>query len=308
MNSDIPPFLLHSEQHETDFSSLRRVRVTFIDRTIRAAGRTVKNIYLQAENAEGKTFIYRINPYIKFISLLYMAIVLSITSELKGQLIATAFIACIYILSGMKVFDVYKKVFTVAFVFGFLVVFPASLNIITRGKIVLPLFRLTGQSHLWIYNIPAVIGITDAGLQVVLLIFLRVFNTVAFTLLIVFTTPLPSLIKSFKIVAVPDTFLLIITLAYKYIFILSGTIEETYLSLKSRLTCSLKNRNIHKLIGSRIYFIFKRSARVYENTYMAMTSRGYTGKAKLYSDLHFKAMDFISLAFTVSIGIIMIML
>lgn len=308
MNNNIPAFLLRNESTDAGLSSVKRASVSFIDRTLQGVAFTVKNIYLQAENAEGKTFIYRINPYIKFISLLYMAVVLSITTSIKGQLIATAFIVCLYFLSGMKVFNVYKKILTAALVFGFIVALPASLNVITKGKIILPLVNFRESSHFWVYNIPKTIGVTETGVQVVSLIFLRILNTVAFTLLIVFTTPLASLIKSFKVIAVPDTFLLIITLAYKYIFILSRTIEETYLSLKSRLAGSIKNKNIHDIIGSRVFFIFKRSRRVYENTWLAMSSRGYTGKVKLYSNLHFTFSDFVALAIIISLGVILVIL
>jgi cobalt/nickel transport system permease protein len=194
-----------------------------------------------------------------------------------------------------------------AFIFGFLVVLPASLNIITPGKIIFNLVTFEKPSHFWIYNIPQNIGFTENGLQVVLLVFLRVLNSVSFALLIVFTTPFSSFIKSFKIIGVPDTFLMIISLAYKYIFILSRTIEETYFALKSRLAGNIKSKNIRNLISGRIFFIFNKSGMIYENTYLAMVSRGYDGKVKLYSQYHFNSADLVSIIVIVAVTIVIIL-
>ncbi len=222
------------------------------------------------------------------------------------QVLITAFIFLLYLIARLKVFQVYRKIFFLAFIFGFLVVLPASLNVITPGKIIFNLITFDKPSHFWIYDIPQNIGFTENGFQVVSLVFLRVLNSVSFALLIVFTTPFPSFIKSFKIIGVPDTFLMIISLAYKYIFILSRTIEETYFALKSRLAGNIKSRNIRKLISGRIFFIFKKSMIIYENTYFAMVSRGYNGKVKLHSQYHFTFVDFVSLIIIVASGIVII--
>jgi energy-coupling factor transporter transmembrane protein EcfT len=96
---------------------------------------------------------------------------------------------------------------------------------------------------------------------------------------------------------------MIISLAYKYIFILSRTIEETYFAFKSRLSGNVKSSSIRKLIGGRIFFIFKRSMIIYQDTYLAMVSRGYEGKVMLHSRNHFTIKDFIVLLFIVLSGI-----
>jgi cobalt/nickel transport system permease protein len=303
MGNNIPQYLLHAVNVQYNLAKATRLKLSFLDRTIINSAGALKSIYLQAENAAKENFIQKINPHIKLISLIYMAIVISIVNNPKSQIIATVFIFLLYIIARLKVNEVYRKIFFIAFIFGFIVVLPASLNLITSGKIIFNLITFNKPSHFWIYNIPQNIGFTENGLQVVLLVFLRVFNSVSFALLIVFTTPFPSFIKSFKIIGVPDTFLMIISLAYKYIFILSRTIEDTYFALRSRLFSKIKNNNIRKLISGRIFFIFKRSIIIYENTYYAMVSRGYRGKIVLHSTEHFTYKDIIALCIIVALGI-----
>jgi len=286
-----------------------RINLSFLDKTILNTARSVRLIYLQAENAARQNFLSRINPNVKFISLVYMAVIISLVRNLHSQMFLSAFIFILYLLAaGTGIFSVLRKIVLVAFVFGFLIVFPASLNVITPGKMLATLITLREPVHFWIYTIPATIGFTDSGLQVVSMIFLRVLNSVSFALLVVFTTPFSSLIKSFRIIRVPDTFLMIISLAYKYIFILSRTIEETYFALKSRLSGNIKSSQIRSLVSGRIFFIFKKSAVIYESTYFAMVSRGYTGKVKLHTDNIFTFPDLVCLLVIATTGIIIILL
>jgi energy-coupling factor transporter transmembrane protein EcfT len=208
----------------------------------------------------------------------------------------------------LRVFQVYKKILFLAFVFGFLVVLPASLNIFTPGEIVYNLISFNRPYQFWIYSIPQNIGFTENGFEVVSRVFLRVLNSVSLSMLIIYTTSFPAFVKSFKIIGVPDTFLMIISLAYKYIFILSRTIEETYFALRSRLSGNINVNSIRNLISGRIFFIFKRSAIIYEKTYQAMVSRAYQGGVTIYSPAHFSYADLLALLIIVVFGMGVIIL
>jgi len=308
MENRIPSYLLKSETQTLKSETIKKGKFSFLDKTIQNSARAIKSIYLQGENAAKENFIHKINPHIKLITLLLMVIVLSVTNSVVAQLLSTAFIFLLFILAGLKVFQVYKRIFFLAFFFGFIVILPASLNIVTHGEIVFNIISFNQPTDFWIYHIPQNIGITENGLQVVLLVFLRVLNSISFALLIVFTTSFPGFIKSFKLLGIPDTFLMIIMLAYKYIFLLSRTIEEAYFALKSRLVGNLKNKSIRKLVSGRIFYIFRRSRTTYESTYLAMISRGYTGKIHFHSVKKFDVMDILALLIVVafSVGILFI--
>ncbi len=308
MENEIPGFLFNISEDNFELTRVRKASLSFLDKTIISSARAIKSIYLQAENATKQNLIYIIHPHIKLVSLIYLAVIISIARNLDAQLLTTSLILVLYIIAGLKISQVYRKIFLLAFIFGFIVVFPASLNIITPGKIVLNLITFNRPSHFWIYQIPQRIGFTLEGFQVVSLVFLRVFNSISFAMLIIYTTSFPSLIKSFRIIGVPDTFLMIISLAYKFIFILSRTIEETYFALKSRMLGNIRSSNIRKLIGGRIFFIFKKSMIIYENTYYAMVSRGYQGKVMLHSQKQLTHKDFIALLVILASGIVIILI
>lgn len=308
MEIKIPSYLLQPANDQYRVAKAKEARFSFLDKTILKSASAVKSIYIQAENSSEKNIIQGINPHVKLILMIYTIFIVSIVRHIEAQLIITAFVFLLYIIARLKIFVVYKKIFSLAIIFGLIVLLPASLNIITPGKIILNIITFNKPLHFWIYTIPQNIGFTENGFKVVLLIFLRILNSASFAMLIVFSTPFPSFIKSFKIFGVPDTLLMIVSLAYKYIFILSRTIEETYFALKSRLSGNIRYGRIRELIGGRIFFIFKKSMRIYESTYYAMVSRGYHGKIVLHSQEKLKATDLVVLIIVIASGLLIIYL
>ncbi len=306
MENKVPTYLLQREKDHFKHIKGNTIKISFLDKTLVNTSIAVKSIYIQAENASKQGLLQKLNPHVKLISLVYIAIIISLVNTPDKQLFISVFIFTLYFIGRLKILQVYKRIFFLAFIFGILVVLPASLNLITPGKIILNLFSLKNSVHFWIYNIPQNIGITGNGLKVIILIFLRVLNSVSVALLIVFTTSFPSFIKSFRILGVPDTFMMIISLAYKYIFILSRTIEETYFALKSRLSGNVNNSKVRELISGRIFFIFKKSMIFYESTYYAMVSRGYKGKVILLTQKKLAVADFIALSIVAVLGILIL--
>ncbi|NQV02642.1 MAG: hypothetical protein HQ542_08360 [Bacteroidia bacterium] len=198
MESKTPSYLLENKSFQPVLKGMKRARLSFIDKTLMNFANILKSVYSQAENATKKNFINGINPKVKFISLIYIAVIISLASNLFAQLLITAFIFLLFIIARLKIIQVYRKIFFLAFIFGFLVVFPASFNVISPGKVIFNVITFDRPYHFWIYHIPQNIGFTLEGLQVVCLIFLRVLNSISFAMLIVLTTSFPAFIKSLK--------------------------------------------------------------------------------------------------------------
>jgi cobalt/nickel transport system permease protein len=304
MENKFPSYLLGKDVDQFKPVKGKKSMFSFVDKTLMNAGKALKSIYMQAETSEADNFIQKINPKVKFISLIYMAVIISFVHSTLAQMLITAFIIMLYIIARLKILEIFGRILLLAFIFGFLIILPAALNIITPGDILIKLVSLSRPGHFLGYDVPQNIGFTFSGFKFVTLIFLRVLNSVSFALLIVFTTSFPEFIKSFKIFWVPDTFLMILSLAYKYIFILARTIEETYFAFKSRLSGNIMSSSVRKLIGGRIFFIFRRSTIIYEHTYHAMVSRGYRGQVTLHARYHFSAKDLLVLLIIISVGIV----
>ena len=307
MDNTLPTYLLNRTQQVSLSINSGKSKLPFIEKTLKKIAVTIKLMYLQSELTSEKK-ISHIHPYIKVFSFIFLIVVISFANSLKSQLLAFFFIIVFYIISKTSYQYVYKKIIFLSFVFGLFIFLPALLNVITPGKIVLNLFTFKNESHFWIYNIPKVIGITDNGINIVELLFLRVLNSISLAMLFLYSSSFTQLIKGFKVFFIPDTFLMIISLAYKFIFILSKSIEETYFAMKSRIAGSINNKNAKNIISGRVFYIFKKAKSNYENTYAAMVSKGYCGKVIFSKESKLKAADIYFLLIMLSAGIAIILI
>jgi cobalt/nickel transport system permease protein len=281
MDNILPDFLRKEEQHFPIDSGNSNVSLSFIDRTLKKIAGFIKTGYLQSLSASQKGLMQQLNAGVKIFFLLFFVVMISVKSSITGQLCLLFFLFILHLFSHIHMKGLYKRIFVLSFLFGFLVSAPASLNIFTPGEMLLPLMRFHSDHNFWIYSIPKDIGFTREGLIVVIRFFLKVFNSLSLTLLIIHTTSFNDLVKSFRILKVPDLLLMTITLTFKFLFVLAQTTEESYLAMKSRWWKAKDASESKKIIAGRISYIFRKSWIKYEEIYMAMVSRGYSGKTTI---------------------------
>jgi cobalt/nickel transport system permease protein len=304
MNSELPSFLITSEIHSNTPPAKKKYSLSFIDRTLKSIAGIIKVVYIQNDTATKKGLLQMLDARIKSLFLFFFIIIISLNRQISSQLFITVFFFALLVTSKVNLAFVYKKVVVLSFFFGFLVIAPAALNIVTNGDIMVTIFRFKTSHSFWIYHVPAVIGITKEGCWVVLRFYLKVANSLTLTLMIIYTTPFNDIIKSLRIFRVPNMFLLILTLTYKFIFILSQTIEETYFAMKSRWWKNAKGSHVNQMVAGRINHIFRKSWIKYEEIYHAMVARGYTGTVSLIYTGKLKWQDFAFLLFALSTGVL----
>jgi len=276
--------------------------ISFLDKTIKAAANSIKTIYIHSESTARNKIIFKINPLIKFFSFIYLIVSISLCHYISLQIIFSIIICILYLISDISLRHVYKKILFLTGVFGFLIFMPALFNIITPGQIILPLFHLKKELFWFVYKIPQTIGITKEGVEIVSLLCLRVFNSIFLAMLYVYGSSFSQIVKGMKVFFVPNTFLMVFFLAYKFIFILSKTIEDLYLALKSRLIGNIKNKNIRYMVSGRLLYVFKKAKNQYEQTHAAMISRGYTGNIKFNKTKQIKIYDLFCLIMSIILG------
>lgn len=283
MNHQVPSFLKTTQNNGANIPARNsRKRLSFIDKTLNSVGKTIKRFYIHSEAGNVKSVLSEIHPKIKALVFVFLIVSISLAHTINAQLLSCFFILVLFLISGVKIKYLYRKVLFLSFFFGFLIFLPALLNVVSSGNIVLKLYTFDKSHSFWIYTIPQTIGITDSGINTVTMLFLRVFNSISLSLIFVYSSSFSKLIHGFRVFFIPDMFLMVMSLTYKFIVILSKTIEDTYLALKSRLFGCAKTKSIRDVVSRRILFVFKKAKTNYEGTYDAMISRGYSGKIVLY--------------------------
>jgi len=264
----------------------------FIDKTIKKAASVILEFNAINYLFNKKGFLQLIDARIKFICLLSSITLISINHNLLSQFIILFLISLYAILSNLNPIKIYKKALIPAFIFGFLVFLPSSLNIFVDGKPLFLLFNFKVNYKFIIYNIPQKIFITYEGIIFVIKITLKIFNSVSIVLLTIYTTGFDNLIKAIAFYKISPVIILILSLTFRFIFTLSKTLLSTYQSLKLRWFSSIENKEINKIIGGRIFFIFKKAYIKYEKIYNSMLIRNYNENFNIFYYEKLKKRDY----------------
>lgn len=263
-----------------------------LDRGIDRFGALIRGAYAKWDMAGRDGFAQRLNPRIKlFLLIFYLAIANTRQAFMPGIVLA-GFIFLMVLISCLDLTAFYKKVFLLGFFFGFLLALPSSLNIVVKGEVILPVIRLPREFDLFIWHIPKTIGITRQGAEGVGILTLRVINSLSLSFLVIYTTPFTEIMRALKGLKAPDPFLVIVILAYKYIFVLGKTLEEVHLAKKSK---TIEERAAHgrNWIAGRAAFLFRKTRVRCDEVFDSMLSRGFSGEIVLYGGKKMERRDFV---------------
>ncbi len=259
----------------------RGIRASIADKTIYHAASVIKTAFAQWETSRRKGLFQGLDARVKVLFMALFIVIVSLKKDISSELWMASFVFALAAASRLDLFSFYRRVLFFGFFFGLLVALPSSLNVITKGAVVIPILTLHRPHDLWIYHLPRAIGVTREGLSGAAMLTMRVANSVSLSLLLLYTTPFPEIIRALKVLKVPDTFLVVINLSYKYIFIFARTVEDMYLARKSRLAGPVTGAGERRWAAGRMALIFRRTQIRCEELYRAMQSRGFTGEISL---------------------------
>jgi len=282
MTNRIPSFLLTRSTPGSFKQGKGTVKVPFLERGIDHLAGVIRNGYAQWKFSSQNGLFQRIDARVKVLFLLFFIVIVSLKRDVLSETCIWTFVFVLTLFSRLSILKVYRRVLLLGFVFGFLVALPSAFNVITRGEIIYPIVRLPKSYNFWIYHVPADIGLTREGIGGVVMLTLRVINSLSLSFLVLYTTPFHDVMRALKVLKVPDSFLIIITLCYKYIFIFSKTVEDMYLAKKSRIARELNRAEAREWTVGRMAFIFKKSRLRCEEVFKAMIGRGFSDSIKFY--------------------------
>jgi len=285
----IPPFL----QQPNEVNDVKRKpRAQYIEKTLinllRVFSVAANCFYLSNQ----KGLLQKTPPVMKVWLLLLFLGVVSVVHHIGSQLILLSITIGLSILSRINFVTIVRQALLYVLLFGLLVTLPASLNIFNEGTMIFRLIHFEHPHQWWIYHIPSEIGITREGLGYVLRICLKILNSVSFVLLIFSATGFENMIQGLRTLRVPHFFLLTLTLAYKYIVILSQNLFQSFQAMSLRYWLRSQSAVEKEITGGRVGFLFRKGWEQYELTYKAMIARGFNGEFKLLNENDFRPVHF----------------
>jgi len=304
MANRIPSFLLAPSTNGSFKQGAGKVKVPFLERGIDHLADVIRNGYAQWECSSQPNFFQRIDARVKVLFLLFFILIVSLKRDVLPETCILIFVFVVTLFSRLNLLKLYKRVLLLGFVFGFLVALPSAFNVITRGEIIFSIVRLPRSYTFWIYHLPADIGLTREGIHGVSMLTLRVINSLSLSFLVLYTTPFHEIIRALKVVKVPDSFLIIITLCYKYIFIFSKTVEDMHLAKKSRIVRESTPAEAREWIAGRKAFVFRKARLRCEEVFKAMVGRGFSDSIKFYGFRKMGISDWCAALFLFFVGIL----
>jgi cobalt/nickel transport system permease protein len=250
----------------------RRKKGSFVEKTIAGASNVMRQAMFSEDVAAQRGLLQQLDARVKLAGLLVLLLATALVHHivvLVGLYAATLVLAA---LSRLPVGFFVKRVWLFIPIFTGVIVLPATLSIITPGTIVLPLWTWHGQT----------VGVTAQGLTAAGLIVMRVATSVSFVVLITLTTPWTKLLAGLRGLAVPKIFILIIGMAYRYIFLLLNSVTDMYTARKARAVGNEREdvRGGQRFVTATAGALFGKAHALSDEVHMAMVSRGYTGDAK----------------------------
>jgi len=151
------------------------------------------------------------------------------------------------------------------------IVAPAMFSFVTPGEVVLPLGHWFGHE----------VGLTRQGLTSAGLIVSRVATSISLVVLLTLTTSWPRLLSALRALFVPRMLVLVLGMAYRYLFVLLDAVSEMVTARKARTVAGRRSARAARIVaGFSAGALFGKAHALSEEIHQAMLARGYRGEAR----------------------------
>ena len=260
----------------------KRKKGSFVEKTLDSASNLMRQAMFGEDVANQSGLLQRLDPRVKILSMLALLIATAFLRHIPALLGMYAITLILAVSSGLPLGFFIKRVWLFIPIFTGIIVIPAMFSFVTPGNVILPLWTWHGHP----------VGITEQGLRGAALIVTRVATSISLVVLLTLTTPWVKLLAALRALAVPRIFVLIIGMAYRYIFLLLGTVTDMYEARKARTVgAQSHDRGAREFLGASAGTLFGKAHHLSEEVHQAMVARGYRGNARTVRAFRLTGLD-----------------
>jgi cobalt/nickel transport system permease protein len=263
--------------------SPRPAKPGFVEKTLAGIAGNIEQAIFSEENARRPGFLQRRDPRVKLLSFILLITATAVSRD--WQVLAALY--CLTLLGAwvskidMGLF--LKRVWYGIPLFSFWVILPSIFFV--------------GDDR--IFTIP--LGVFDLaprveGIEAAVIFLLRVGACVSLAILLILSTRWADLLKSLRVLGVPNVFVVVLAMTYRYVFLLLHTANGMFLARKSRMVAATSGKEQRWWIVSAIGVLMNRSFRMSEDVFQAMQARGFTDEIRTFSNYRIRSLDVALLA------------
>lgn len=290
VNKNVPLWLSETE----NYSNLAAGRPHFLRRALSEITRVFQNEFLAEKYERYDGLMQMIDPRVKILVLLFYIVFASAVPSLFVKVVIAAVGLFFAVMSKLKISDFLRRVWCYLPSILFILSLPAATN-----------FFSTGQPFIYLFS--KNFYLTLSGIKTALRVSLTCGISLSFVYLIFATTRAVQIEKALRALKLPDIFVSILSMAYRYIFVLASealkVIEARFLRTVGKVKLKYERRFVSHSIAS----VFLKSKKLSGDVYDAMCCRGFTGTAVSLNELKFGIQDFIFTCCNVIIVLILLL-
>ena len=270
----------------------KRRRGSFVAKTIAGAGGVLQAALFSEDVAREPGLLQRLDARAKVVLLVALLIGVGLVHHVA--VLVAAYLATLALAraSALPLGFFVRRVWLFIPIFTGIIVLPATLDVITPGEVVIPL--------------PFGLGVTRQGLVAAATITIRVAASISLVLLVTLTTPWARLLAALRALGVPRLFVLVIGMAYRYLFVLLAAVQDMYVARRARAIAPERDpRSGRAFVGATAGALFGKANILADEVHQAMTSRGYRGDARTLDRFRITTLDIAVLA-TAAAGMLLL--
>lgn len=250
----------------------KRRRGSYVQKTLTGGADLLRQVIFSDDTGRAPGLLQKLDPRVKVVGLLGLVVAGAFLRTIPALLVLYALTLVLAAVSRLSVGFFIKRVWLFVPIFTGIVLIPATLSVVTGGHVVLTLWHWHGRAE----------GFTSQGLTSAGLVVCRVASSISLVVLLALTTPWTRLLASLRALGVPRMFILVIGMAYRYLFLLLGSVTDMYQARASRTIGTEKHdRGARAFVAASAGALLGRTMAMSEEVHQAMTARGYRGEARV---------------------------
>jgi cobalt/nickel transport system permease protein len=163
------------------------------------------------------------------------------------------------------------------------------------GVLALPaIFLVPGEAY---FHLPLLgWGVTAQGIESAAFLIGRATTAATFAALTILATPWPHLLKGLRALRVPASVVVILSITYRYIFLLLQTALDLFEARRSRLVGCLSGKEKRRMLVADAGVLLSKSLQLADEVFFAMQSRGYRGEGHALVEFRMTRLDWATTA------------
>ena len=262
----------------------------FVEKTLAGISANIERAIFTERHARMDAFLQRLDPRAKLGMFLVLVLAASLTSSYL-VLVALYVVVLAAAMASQIPSDMFvRRVWLGIPLFAAIVVLPS-------------IFFVQGPRLFSLSLGPLTIAPSIPGIAGAILLVMRVGVSVSLAVLLVMTTPWADILKSLRSLRVPQVFVLILSMTYRYLFLFLHTVNGMFLARRSRVVAPARGREQRRWIGGTLGALMGRSFRMSNDVYAAMMARGFTGEMRSYTTFRLRPVDVVCLGSVVALAV-----